>query len=349
MQEPRNHRSLSAASVAPSDSDTQGPVFWERLQQLFASSKEEPDSERPQRRGAAIFICLAISSIWWFYVTLTEEQTATIELPTRVVNLRADEALTQVPPDRVRVQVRGEGIQMLRLAISPPAVPINASGEEVNLRSAVGLDGQLDLINVFPQFIDLRKEPRVSRRIPVRLRADLQVPPTHDLIEPARVEPDSVVVSGAGSIVDSLRFWPTDSVVVSNATDSLIRRVALADTLQGLVRRGIDVVLMTAQARQFTEGERVIDVRVPGSPDGAITLEPPTVTVRYRVPVDQYQQSLGAQDFFAMVPYDVIRADTTGRVTPQVQAPAYLNVRDVQVRPSYLDYYYNVTPGRDAE
>ncbi len=324
--------------MATPDADTQNPVFWERLQGLFARD-EDPEADRPQRRGLVILFCALISFVMWFAFTLQEVQVASIEVPTRLINLRPDEALTEVPPEQVQAQVRGEGVQMLQMALDPPVVPINAAGEEVNLRNALNLPPGLVLVNVFPQYLTLEKEPRVSRYVPVRLRGRVETPPTHDLIDPPEVVPDSVRVTGAQSIVDSLAYWPTDSVVVRGVTDTLVRRVALADTLAGLVVRGMENVVLTARAQQFTEAQRTIDVHIPGSPERSVTLEPPSVHVRYRVPVGQYQRAQEAPDFFATVSYDQIRTDTTGRVTPRVHTPSYLEIRDVEVTPSFLRYY----------
>ena len=46
-----------------------------------------------------------------------------------------------------------------------------------------------------------------------------------------------------------------------------------------------------------------------------------------------------AEDFYATVSYTVIRADTTGRVRPQINYPEGIPLRNRSFSPSTLRYY----------
>lgn len=321
-------------------SDTQQPVFWGRLRQIFSRRGEDGGQRRrPRFNSVAVFLCALISCFLWFIFTMQEDYTAVLEVPTRVTNLPTEEALTEVPPATARVEVRGEGFKLLRFAFDPPALPIDVAAGQIDLGAVIDLPQGVSLLNVTPRQLSLAKEPRVARRVPVRLRADIATPPTHDLIAPPQIQPDSVTVSGAESLVGSLDAWPTERLRVENLRDTLATSVALADTLGGLVRHTTEAVRVTARAQQYTEGTREIEVRIPGSPERSVTLEPSTVRVRYRVPVAQYPASQEADGFFATVSYDALRADTTGRVRPSLVLPPGLDIRDVRVLPPTLRYY----------
>ncbi len=319
--------------------DTQQPVFWERLRRLFSRSREAEARRRPSANGIAVVFCVLISCLLWFIFTMQEDYTAVLEVPTRVANLPADEALAEAPPATARVEVRGEGFQLMRFAFDPPALPIDAAAGQIDLSAVLDLPQGVSLLNVTPRRLNVQKEPRVTRRVPVRLRATITTPATHALVEPPRLAPDSVAVSGAASLVESLAYWPTERLSVRDLRDTLSTPVALADTLGGLVRRTPDAVRVLARARQYTEGTREIDVRIPGSPERSVTLEPSSVEVRYRVPVEQHAAAQEAEGFFATVSYDALRADTTGRVRPELVLPAGLDIRDVRMTPPALRYY----------
>ncbi len=336
------HNDLHRTPLATSESNSQGPIFWDRLRALFQRDEreDEPWRDRPRRREVAVVVCLLISCLLWFTFTLQEQYTVTFELPTRVANVPEGQALTSLPPEEVAVQVQGQGINLLRLRFSTVPLVIDASRERQDLSNAVqALPGDLTVQSVSPRILELEKEPQVTRRVPVRLRARIETPPTHDLLAPPDIQPDSVTVAGARSIVNELTYWPTDTLVVEGLRDSLVTRIALADTLSGLVSRGTDRVLVQVEAQQFTEGTRELDVLVQGSPDRAVTLEPSVIQVRYRVPISQYAQAEHAAGFFATVSYDEIRADTNGFVRPQLHVPDDLEIRDVRVSPPRLRYY----------
>ncbi|MDQ7039506.1 MAG: hypothetical protein Q9M35_01015 [Rhodothermus sp.] len=314
------------------------------LQNLF-SRPVGGDGRRPDggpSKGTVITICILISTLLWFTFTLQETYTTTLDLPVRVVNLPPDQALAVPPPSVVRVQLRGEGYPLVQLYFNPPTVTLDArqdaidlTGVDLNLPRGVVVEG------VVPQVVELRKEPRVTRRLPVDLRVTIETAPTHDLLVPPRVDPDSVLVSGAVSIVEGLPAWPTVAMHLRDVRDSIALRIPLSDTLQPLVTVRPDAVWLRARVAPFTEGVRELPVRVTGVPSNErmVTLEPATVRVRFRVPLSQYETAMVAPDFFATVPYEVIRADTTGRVRPLIHLPEGLLIRDVVVIPPALRYY----------
>ena len=320
---------------------------WKPFRNRSSSNGQEdrPFEDRPRRRGLAVTLCVLISAVLWFTLTMRETYSVEVEMPTEVVNLPPDQALVALPPRTVDVQVEGEGFELLRLLYDRPPIPINAAADEANLDNAVytvpELSRGVSVTSMTPSEVALRKEPRVTRTVPVRSGVDVRVPPTHDLTDSLRIVPDSVEVSGAASIVDSLAAWPTARRLFEDVRDTLDVRVPLADTLRGLVERSREDVRLVAPVEPFTEGIRDVEVIVRSAPSGGetVTLEQPTVRVRYRVPLSQYTRSQETSELFATVSYDAIRADHTGRVRPELHIPSGLLLRDVEVEPSTLSYY----------
>jgi len=329
--------------VAP-DTDSQSPLFWERLRRLFASSDER--GQEPQR-PFVIAVCVITSIVLWASLTLQEEKSVDIAVPTEIVNLPVDQALAELPPDHVEAQFRGPGIQLIWLLLNPPSVTIDAGEASVDLSTALNLDGDDDIRveNIRPQRIDLTTEPRTERRIPVRSRVRIDLPAAHELIRPPTVRPGSVTVSGARSIVEGLQSWPTDSLQIDDLRDSVRTEVPLSDTMPRLVDREPAAVTFIAQAGKFAEAQREIEVEVTGVPSdrSLVALDPSTIRVRYRVLFDQLFESQRAEDFFATVSYSQIRMDTTGFVRPRVHVPTDMMIRDPEPIPERLRYYTFVT------
>lgn len=328
------------------DGTLQGTAFWDRIHGLFSRrSMRERFEEQPQRRGFVITMAILVSSLLWFTFTMRETHTKIIQMPTEVVNLPENQALSQLPPDNVRVQVVGDGWSILRLRLRPPTIPINASQQEVGIRESIPeLPKNVDIQSVSPASLNLWRERRITRKVPVELRAEIETPATHDLVNPPELLPDSVEIIGAASIVGDITEWPTVRRTFENVRDTLETRVALSDTLSGLVNRNVSAVTLRAVSKQFTEGVREIDVTVQGQPSTQtlVSLEPSSVRVRYRVLFDQYQDAQSAMDFFATVSYDEIRQDTTGRVRPDLHVPDNLVLRDVEMIPPTLGYYERI-------
>ncbi len=336
---------MASDSSSSSSGNRLRSAFWERLNALFSRKRgnERERYDAPRNRGVIVSLCIVFAVLLWFFSSMATTYSRQIVLPTRLVNMPADEALLDLPPKEVRVEIEGEGLHLLRLYYNRPVIPVNAEVEVFDFSEAVNanLPGDIHLENVWPRMYGLKKELRAVRKVPVTLQAAVTLPPTHALLSPLAISPDSVVISGPESVIAQLTSWPTAPVRIEELKDSLSRRVPLVDSLAGIVNLGVRTVTLHAHAAEFTEATRSIDVFVAGVPSmsKAIQLDPPAVMVRFRVPLSQYQRAQQARDFLATVTYDDIRNDTTGYIEPRLELPHDIVLRDVEVSPSRVRYY----------
>ncbi len=288
-------------------------------------------------------MCILFSVLLWFFSSMSETYTKSIPVSTRIENLSSDEAFLELPPDKVDVWFQGEGLQLLRLYYNPPSLVIDANDSQVRVREAVErwLPQNISVERTQPVLLTLQKEKRVSKKIPIVPRAEISWPATHDIVQDITVSPDSVEISGAASVIDGIKSWPTEFFKRDDVKDSLNVQVALADTLKGLVDLNMIETRLYAVTAQFTEGTRELDVRLKDVPSmqQAVALDPPVIEVRFRVPLSQYKQAQEASDFLASVSYYDLRQDTTGYVVPDIVLPQGIWLRDVVLIPSRLRYY----------
>lgn len=330
------------------DTGSQGPIFWERLLKVFKSSTngQAPPDDDPHR-PAVIALCLVLSIVLWLVSTLGEKRTIMMDIPTSIVNVSSSRALTKVPPSSVQAEIQGQGLQLIMMHINRPQAVLDITSGSVNVRQALTLteDSDIDVLDVTPREINVSTEPRMERRVPVRSRLDLELPPSYELLGPIRLQPDSVTISGAESIVRSLSLWPTQRMTINDMRDSLSTNVPLSDTLGTLIDRSLTSVQAVAKAGRFTEDSLRIDVDVSGVPfdQNLVDLEPRTITVKYRVLFDQMFEAKTASGFFATVSYEEIRSDTSGFVEPEISVPNDLQIRDPQPYPARLRYYTFLT------
>ncbi len=326
-----------------SNARSQGAIFLDQLRAIFTPNTEDETSGTPPNRGAVLTVCVLISTVVWLIFTLQEPKTVTMKVPTQVVNIPDGQALTALPPSTVSVQIYGTRRQLLWLHLNRPNVPIDATSNEVNVEEVLNIPQVSDvrIENVTPRQVDVPKEERVQQRLPIRNRVQAVLPESHEMLRPPRLEPDSVSIRGARSIVGGLEAWPTKPVVLEDVQDSIRATVPLDDTLSQLVDRSIQQVTYRARSGKFVESTRELNVEVTGVPSdqNLVALEPSTVRVNYRVLFDQMFQSQQASDFFATVSYDQIRSDTTGYVRPNIHVPTDLYIRDPEPTPRRLRYY----------
>jgi len=330
------------------NSDSQGAIFWEWLRALFVP-EEEPRRNEDPRRGLAITTCVLLSCILWLSLTLGEQRTQTIQLPVEVVETPEGQALAEVPPTHVRVQLQGRGLDLIRLLYTRPVVEVSATTSQVDVTEEIALPQgtSLRIESVTPASFEMALETRRTRDVPVQSRVQVNLASEYELIEALQFEPDSVEVEGAESIVRRLDAWPTMSRSVDNLQDTVEVQVPLADTLSRLVDVRPQTVRMIARAGRFVEETREVEVEVTGVPVGQdlVSLQPSTIQIRYRVLFRDLFKARRSSEFFATVSYDQIRSDTTGYVTPRVHVPPDLLILDEEAIPSRLRYYTFVSEG----
>lgn len=315
---------------------------------LASMATRRKPMEEPQRRAMAIFLSLVIAFLLWLTFSLRETYTITVHMPIEIGRLPEGRALSELPPQEARVTLQGVGHELIGLQRNPPVLLLHATSENVDVLAAategVRLPSGLSVQSVSPSTLSLSLEPEVSRRIPIQLILDLDPAQDHDFLGSPRLSPDSVTVSGARSLVHLLGSFPTQPLRADGIRESFTARVALSDTLRGLVRTNIAITEASVQVARFTEGTREVDVRVEGGPADAqpVVLLPSRVQATFRVPIDQYDRAMRTPEFYAFVPYASVLADTTGSLMPVVQPPENLAVRDIRVEPRRVRYWVRI-------
>ena len=252
-------------------------------------SRRNDHGDQPQNQGGIIALCLICSLLLWVFSSMSEVYTKVIDVDTSIENLGDEEAFLTLPPDKIQVQVKGEGLSLIQLYYNPPNIVIDAADSEVNLIDVVSrnIPSPVQIERVTPPLFILQKEKRIEKKIPILLRAEINTPVTYDLVQEPSIFPDSVTLSGATSLVEQISEWPTISLIANEVKDTLSYNVGLVDSLNGLINLSTHETELLLISEEFTEGGREIEVLINDVPSiqDYITLDPPVVEVTYRVPL----------------------------------------------------------------
>lgn len=325
------------------------PQFFDEFRRLISSAAQRQKAILdPWRKWVAIGVSFILAFILWLTFSLRETYTVVIDMPIEIGRLPEGQALRELPPRIVRVTVQGIGSELLRIQQNPPPLVIHAQGDQVDVFAAASesqrLPSGLTVQSASPAVIQLALEEEDVRMTPVRLDMHVDLAPDHDFTGPPVIRPDSVRVTGARSILEGLPYMPTTRMEMSNVRQSFSIRLPLSDTLRGLVRTDVSGIDVTVPVGAYTEAVREVTLRVIDAPPDAmpVILRPATVRATFRVPIDQYQQALDTRDLVITIPYRDILADTTGALSPVIQLPENLILRDVRLSPPSVGYYVRI-------
>ncbi len=331
------------ATLPPEVPLPESQAFLRKLLGRLRGPRPDINEDEP-RRGPVIFLSVFLAVLIWFMFSMRESYSVIRNIDTQVVNIPEGQALHSQPPEAVRIQIEGEGWQLLQLYTRPQVVTLDAANTTLDLFEAAQTSLPVDLRigEVIPREATLHLEEQVVRRVPVLLEADIRPVPPFDFIRPPRVGPDSVTIQGAQSLVDRIDYWPTVRYEREDVRRSFTATLDLAEMpSRSLVHLSPEATTLFVDVAEFTETAVELEVQITDLPmgEGPVQLIPNTIQVTYHVPLDQFDASVVSEELYATVPYAAIRDDRTGWVRPTIHLPPDLALKDVRITPGRLQYF----------
>ena len=322
----------------------------ERFLSIWSSivkSKEEGNIEESRKAKIVVFVIAFILALClWLMVNLSRDYNLNVDLPIVLGNMPADQALTEELPEHATVSISGEGWQLINVYNNPPQVYVDVTENEINLyeqvQKQVSANPDLTVQKVQPLFLNLDMENKITKKIPVASNINVEFDEQFDFVGKPVMEPDSVSISGAASVIRNIESWETVAKEFEDVENNISTAVPLKEK-GALFNITPTEITFTAEVAQYTEGEARVYVEAQNMPAGrSVSFSPSIITIRYDVPVDQYTQVQNMSNpFYAYVSYEQIRNDTTGFVVPNIEksVPSDYNLKVRSFQPSRVSYF----------
>lgn len=334
-----------------SDSGQGKPTFWDWLTRRIPSllpggTESETEEASVQRREQLLAFGLAILLGFFLWVLVNMSRTYTMVVPVLLKPGEVPEGMTlsEPLPAQAFVSVEGEGWQLIPLRTKPQTVVVDVTSERVELlepvRQALGGISNVSISGVQPQSATVSFEQLISKRVPVRLDAQVDYAPMFGPTGGWLLRPDSVTLRGPQSKVEPVEEWWTDSLRVTQVDHPLLETLPLTSAV-GSITLFPSRVQASLDVAEFTEDERRTMIRLSGVPEGLeFSLQPDMVSIRYLVPIEHFAQLKGKRLFEAFISYDRIISDATGFLEPEIvtlEEEIPLVIRSVN--PPAVSYY----------
>jgi len=282
----------------------------------------------------------------WLTVNLGFDYTTTKDIPIVIQNLADDIALRQSPPDYIRARVRGEGWKLLGMKIGGDTkyiIDMENERSSVILRTSADLSERvripsgIDITELTPSQLTLELDPKIEIRIPIEPVLDVTFREGFNRVGPVSLNPDSVTIRGAESVISAIDRWKTKQLILRDLREPVRRTVDLSDSLSRILSFNIESSEIRFDVQPIAEktisGLRVNVEGVPANREVAII--PPRIDLVIRGGINQLA-AIDEESFSARILYRDILADTSGTITPRIDGPA--EVRIVQRSPVRLQY-----------
>ncbi|MDR1860489.1 MAG: hypothetical protein LBR06_06185 [Bacteroidales bacterium] len=298
------------------------PSAWTyRLQALIRALRMKKNN----RQMGVFIVCVCMSTLFWFLNALKKEYTVELEFPVQYRDMPPNKVPLSVPPRQFSFQVRAGGFALLRYKWSSSFSPVVFNVNELTERRmelsdkmefrfptrtyirklSEQLSNELQISEITPDTLEFSFDRLVSRRLRVLPVVTCEMSRQFFQDEPVYADPDSVLVSGPASLVDTLRCAPTVPQHFKNVDRTLRRTVAIGK-YEGLTFSP-DKVTIVAPVAEYTQKQFDVPIKVDKLPAGMkITLFPDHISVSFMISLNRFA-SVKPDDFTATVPYSDIQ------------------------------------------
>lgn len=285
----------------------------------------------------------------WVYVSMNAQYTTVVDLPL-LVSLPDSRAIETPIPKNIRAQVRGVGWQLFNMHFSfPPRCIVKVTEEMLQreqtafrltskiLEQSIQLPTNVAPLGFIPDTISFDVGTISRKKVPMHLSLDVRLRDGFIITGKPHVEPDSVTLLGNRHILDKVRYWRTEPIVLHDLYKPIGVQANLSDSLGNIIQLSRPSVSVYFNVQQIAEKTfDYIPVELLSAPaNHNIILQPAIVSLTVRGGINQIS-ILEQSDIKLYVDYANVMQNNTGVLFPQASLPADIAV--LNTVPSRIRY-----------
>ena len=306
------------------------------------------------RKLVTYFVCICIATIFWFLNALNKQYTVDLTFPVKYTNLPKNKVLANKPPDYFTLTANSFGFTILRhklsMAFTPLVFNVNefTSGKmEQSEKSKYAIptsqfinrlssqvSSELKITDIQPDTLNFIFDRIVKQKIKVRPNISVGFSKQHFLSQKISTVPDSVLVSGPKSVLDTLKFINTTYQKYKDLDQTVQRNVPLAD--QENLTYDPKRIVLKIPVEEYTEKYLQVPISIDDLPDSVhVNLFPEKARVSFMIPLSRFKE-IKPYNFKISVSYKDIQnkkdlLDLEIKTQPQ-------NLRAVSFSPGQVEY-----------
>ncbi len=322
----------------------------------FFSETKNSQGIKLNYKMTVFVICLAISTLIWFLIKLSDIYNTEISFPIKFINPPKGKILVNDVDSIITLNIQDKGYTIAALKYLRHATPfevdlsklrlhrvgrfydarINTINWAQSLANDYGFEGEI--FHIYPDTMYFLFEGEASRKIPVKPDVSIDFKKQFFLYDSIRTEPFEVSVSGLNLEIDTVKFIKTEHIDFKNLDDSINIVVKLVKPkVPGSVIIQPENVSLIIPVEKFTESEITIPLTEKNNTTNLrLKLFPESVKILYLVALKDYKK-ISPEMFICTV--DLSKANENENTKIPVIADTFPKfVKIIRIQPSEVDY-----------
>ena len=295
-----------------------------------------------------LLISMGISLLFWLLVKLSQNHRANRHVHI-TYTLPKDMSFVSIPPDQVQVTLEGRGWDLMYdyFGRRDSAINFNLTSTILQnipnnkLKSRMVDNAKSSNITVEDMsfdFISIELSKSSTKKIPIILEQQLSFAPEHQLKSAIQIIPDSIILSGPNSILETYNSWPTTLLSHKNIKNDITCPVSLQPNNVPQIKLSSSIVRVEIPVEQFTEKSIFIPVMVKGAPD-SLKVFPNKIKTNFVVGLSRYD-SISAKDFHLEVDLKGVPINQSNNTAPILLTQQPTDVKNVQFSPKSVQFLF---------
>jgi hypothetical protein len=299
---------------------------------------------RMKKNLPVIILTFIFSFVLWVSISLSDVYFATFEIPVKLIDFPEEYTTGTEIPETISVKLKGRGWKLLSINLAQDAEYLVSAGSDsgrkyVNLYNFLvenqWLSSDIEVVDISPDTLSFYVEKIETKKVAITPHLNLNFKPGFGLAEKVKISPDSVIVSGPGSIIKTIYSIPTEEIEMTNLDEKITERVNLKNWRGMTYSNNGATVLINVQKivdRDFADiPVKVNDV----PPDRDVVLLPNKITIGLRGGIDLLGK-VDTRQISAETNYRDIVLDTLGSIKARINIPG--NTTLLYTKPERLRY-----------
>jgi hypothetical protein len=318
-----------------------------------SKSSSELRSSISRRKITVFGICLMLASLFWVLLSFNDHYSTKIRASVSYINMPQNRMLIEKLPQTAEMLVNGSGYDLIAYIIRPNLANIIIDGRNIGVKASsktgeafVTTNSSIDFfnrehfdikaLNILPDTIFFSFFERGLKKVPVHLNRYLTFDRQFSLSDSINLNPDSILISGPFTTLDSIKRIETEPLILNGLNKSGDYSVKIKKTSK-LISYAPMEVGVHLEVDKYTEAELEVPISIEQLTLGdSVEIFPKQAKITYLVSLHNYNKVNPNLFRISVDAFDIRNAKNSNLRLNIKKFPPY--VQGIRIEPETVEF-----------